>query len=122
MSLISRITVNKSGKCSVVEFVDSAIMDTEQIQQITDELDREITLDGASNLLLDFSTVKFLSSQTLGMLLKIHNKLFQSGGSIVLCGLKKDLYKIFRLTRLDQVFTFHDTVQNAVEEFSIREK
>jgi anti-sigma B factor antagonist len=113
MTVSSRIMVQKVGKVAVVDFVDSAIMDMQQIQQITEELIGMIDSQDEKFLLLDFSSVKFLSSQTLGVILKIHQKLSEREGWLGLCGLRKDLYKIFRLTRLDRLFNFYATQQEA---------
>ncbi len=114
MAVSSRIVVEKIGKVAVVDFVDSAIMDMQQIQQITEELESMIDSQDEKYILLDFSSVKFLSSQTLGVILKIHQKLSDKGGWLGLCGLRKELYKIFRLTRLDRLFNFYDTEQEAL--------
>jgi anti-sigma B factor antagonist len=114
MTVSSRIMVKKIGKVAVVDFVDAAIMDMQQIQQITEELVTMIDSQDEKFLLLDFSSVKFLSSQTLGVILKIHQKLSEKEGWLGLCGLRKDLYKIFRLTRLDRLFNFYATVQEAL--------
>jgi len=65
-------------------------------------------------LLMDFASVKFLSSQTLGMLLKLHRNLADKNGWLGLCGLRADLYKIFRLTRLDKLFNFYASEQEAL--------
>jgi anti-sigma B factor antagonist len=114
MTVSSRIMVQKIGKVAVVDFIDAAIMDMQQIQQITDELVNLVDAQDEKYLLLDFSPVKFLSSQALGVLLKIHQKLAAKDGWLGICGLRKDLYKIFRLTRLDRIFNFYDGEQEAL--------
>jgi anti-sigma B factor antagonist len=119
MASPSRITTQKIGKVAVVGFVDGAIMDMEQIQQITDEL--EHLVDGLEEkfLLMDFSSVKFLSSQALGALLKLHHRLTDKDGWLGLCGLRKDLYKIFRLTRLDRLFNFYEDEAEALRAMGV---
>jgi anti-sigma B factor antagonist len=114
MSVSSRILVQKIGKVAVVDFIDAAIMDMQQIQQITEELDYMVDDQDAHFLLLDFSSVKFLSSQTLGMLLKLHKKLTDKKGWLGICGLRKELYKVFKLTRLDKLFNFYPDEQEAL--------
>lgn len=114
MAVSSRIMVKKIGKVAAVDFVDGAIMDMQQIQQITEELLAMVDAQEEKFLLLDFSSVKFLSSQTLGMILKIHQKITEKNGWLGLCGLRKELYKIFRLTRLDRLFNFYPNEQEAL--------
>ena len=74
MAVSSRTTVTKVGTISVVNFVDAAITDMLQIQQIAQEIDLLVAKEDRKRIILDFSSVKFLSSQTLGMLLKLHRK------------------------------------------------
>ncbi len=112
--MASRIMVQKIGKVAVVDFIDAAIMDMQQIQQITEELDYMVDDQDQKHMLLDFSSVKFLSSQTLGMLLKLHKKLGDKKGWLGICGLRKDLHKIFKLTRLDKLFNFYTDEQEAL--------
>ena len=94
-------------------------MDMQQIQQIAEDLEYLVDQQDQRFLLLDFTPVKFLSSQTLGMILKIHRKLTEKGGWLGLCGLKKDLYKIFRLTRLDKILQFYSTEKEALESVGV---
>jgi len=119
MASAARIMVQKIGKVAVIDFVDSAIMDMQQIQQITEELERIVDDQDQKFLLLDFSEVKFLSSQALGVMLKLHQKLTDKGGWLGVCGLKKELYKIFRLTRLDRLFNFYDSEQDALRDVGV---
>ena len=115
MAITSRIITKKVGKVTVVNFIDTAIMDTQQIQHISNELENLIDKEGCRYMILDFSSVRFLSSQTLGMMLKLHTKLADRSGWLGLCGLKKELRKIFKLTRLDQIFNFYETTQEAID-------
>lgn len=120
MAVLSRTRIRKAGKVAVVGFVDAAIMDMHQIQQISEELDHVVERRDVKFLLLDFSSVKFLSSQTLGALLKLHQRLTDKGGWLGLCGLRQDLYKIFRLTRLDRLFTFYADEAEALQSVGVR--
>lgn len=114
MSMTSRTMVQKINKVSVVDFIDSAIMDMQQIQQISEELENLVEHQNQKYILLDFSSVKFLSSQTLGMLIKLHGKITAKKGWLGICGLRKDLHKLFLMTRLDKLFNFYDTEQQAL--------
>ena len=115
----SRTTIQRIGKVAVVDFVDTAIMDMQQIIQITEELEQLVDGQDQKFLLLDFSSVKFLSSQALGMIMKLHQMINDKGGWLGISGLKKELYRIFRLTRLDKAFNFYNTQQDALEAIGV---
>ncbi len=115
MAIVSKIITKRVGKVTVVNFIDTAITDTQQIQHISRELENLIDEKECRFMVLDFSSVRFLSSQTLGMLLKLHKKLSDKSGWMGLAGLKPELKKIFKLTRLDRIFNFYDTPQDAID-------
>lgn len=119
MTVSSRIMIQKLGRVVVVDFIDAAIMDTLQIQQIADDLYYLVDEQDQKYLLLDFSSVKFLSSQTLGVMLKLHKKLTDRKGWLGICGLKQDLHKIFKLTRLDKFFNFYESEEEALRAVGI---
>jgi anti-anti-sigma factor len=119
MTMASRTMIQKLGKVTVVDFIDTAITDNQQIQQITEELEQLIDDQDQKYLLLDFSSVKFLSSQTMGMLLTMHGSLIRKKGWLGICGLRKELYKAFQLTKLDKLFNFYKTEHEALNALGV---
>ena len=69
---------------------------------------RELTTgfiqSGQSKLVLNLHTVEFIDSSGLGALVSIL-KTIGPQGELVLCGLRASLLGLFKLTRLDSVFT-----------------
>ena len=61
----------------------------------------------------------FLSSQTLGVMLNLHKKIGERKGWFGVCGLKQDLHKVFKLTRLDKLFNFYDNEEQALRAVGI---
>lgn len=119
MGVSSRIMIQNLGRVAVVDFIDSAIMDTMQIQQIADELYYLVEKQDRRYILLDFTKVKFLSSQTLGVMLNLHKKITQRKGWLGVCGLKEELHKVFKLTRLDKLFNFYASEDEALRAVGI---
>jgi len=111
--------VQRLGRVVVVDFIDAAIMDSLQIQQIAQELYNLVDEQANKYVLLDFSNVKFLSSQTLGVMLNLHKKLTARKGWLGICALKQDLHKIFKLTRLDKLFNFYENEEEALRAIGI---
>jgi len=107
------------GRVVVVDFIDAAIMDAVQIQQIACELYDLVERQNQRYILLDFSNVKFLSSQMLGVMISLRTKVVQRKGWLGVCGLKKDLHKIFKLTKLDKLFNFYGSEDEALRDVEI---
>ncbi len=98
-----RLVVEDIGDVTVVNFVDKKILDEQNIQMIGDDLFRLVDELGRRKLLLNFSNVEFMSSAALGKLIRLHQRLAQVGGKLVLCEISKTILEIFTLTKLDKM-------------------
>lgn len=70
---------------------------------------REVLGDPAPRVVLDLSQVGFLDSSGLGAVVAVM-KMVGPGRSLELAGLTPAVDKVFRLTRMDRVFTIHSVV------------
>ena len=64
-------------------------------------------------IVLDLSNVEFVDSSGLNAILSSRNAL-GGEGELVLCGLQKPVASIFRLTKLDQVFSIYADQKEAI--------
>jgi anti-sigma B factor antagonist len=55
-------------------------------------------------LLINFQNITYLSSAALTELLRINETAKQTGGAIQLCGLSKEIHRVFEITQLGKVF------------------
>jgi len=116
----SHLLVEDYAGVTVVKLQDSSILDTHVIDRIGRELYALTDEQNRRKLVLDFSNVKFLASHTLGVLLTLRKKSQAIGGSLVLCGLRKDLMQVFLITNLDKVFEFFSDDAAALRHFKVR--
>jgi anti-sigma B factor antagonist len=93
---------DQHGDVTIVRFSDKKILDEQNIQMIRDDLFRLIDEHGRRKLLLNFARVEFLSSAALDLLVRVHKRLNQLHGKLVLCGLSKTIAEIFVLTKLNR--------------------
>lgn len=70
---------------------------------------REIVATHSQRVVLDLSRVGFLDSSGLGAVVAVM-KLLGPGRKLEIAGLTPTVEKVFRLTRMDSVFTIHQTV------------
>ena len=76
---------------------------------------------GASNFVLDLNTVQFMDSTCLGCLVGALNRLAARGGQIAIANGNQSVQYLFKLTRLDRVFTVCPDVMTALSVFERRE-
>lgn len=113
----SHLKIRRDGAVSVVEFADRKILEELSIQEIQDELRRYIDAEPNIRLLLDFTNVDHLASAALGTLITLNKRVQEQGGSLKLSNINRQIFQVFRITRLNRVFDIHDTREQALEAF-----
>lgn len=73
---------------------------------------------GRWRIVVDLSSVTLLASMGLGALVSLHKKCKEESGSMIVCGLGKDLFALLKLTHLDRVFRICDDREAAVKAFT----
>ncbi len=119
MAAPSRLLIHPLRDVMVVTFSDSSILDTAQVQQIGEELNDLVEKRFNRKVVLDFSNVKFLSSSALGVLITLRKKADGIKGHLVLCGLRPELRKIFKITNLQKLFDFQENEEKALAVFGV---
>ena len=102
---------------TIVTFEDESILDPLQVQDIGEKLHQLIEQEDRQRLILDFHKVKILSSQMLGVLIGLLKRIRSDRGRIVICGMRPDLHKVFKITNLDKLFKFYDAEGQALRSF-----
>ncbi len=74
---------------------------------------RDIVATGEQRVVLDLSRVQFLDSSGLGAIVAVR-KLLGPDRVLELSGLTPTVEKVFRLTRMDSIFTIHPSLEVAV--------
>jgi anti-sigma B factor antagonist len=76
---------------------------------------REIAQDNSPRVVLDMSRVAFLDSSGLGAVVAVM-KALAPDRRLELSGLTVNVQKVFRLTRMDSVFTIHPSVPDSLRQ------
>ena len=110
-------TVRQAGKHTVVDFQTPSLMNPQDLERIGASLFRMVDEEKRDRVILDFTKVKYLSSQAIGIILTLNKKL--SGGAaggeqLVLCGVGPQLMQLLKITRLDRILTIKNNQKEAV--------
>ncbi|MFA5538023.1 MAG: STAS domain-containing protein [Gemmobacter sp.] len=92
-TLVARVAAERIDAAVAIQFKDRM---------------RDVIGEPAPVVILDLSRVGFLDSSGLGALVAVM-KLLEEGRRLELAGLTPMVRKVLRLTRMDSVFTIHDT-------------
>ncbi|MGA1622048.1 MAG: STAS domain-containing protein [Synechocystis sp.] len=85
------------------------------IKTFRQDLNAWLTATTAPGLVIDFSSVDFLDSSTLVVLVDSYKQARRAGKQLMLSGVSPELKIIFELTQLDSVFTIYPTPDAAFD-------
>ncbi len=117
MAGYKRLDVNEVGDVTVVRFRDQKIVEDINIQEVGQEMFRLVESDNCKKLLLNFSSVDFLSSASLGKLITLDKKMKAAGGMLKLSNIRPEIYEVFVITRLNRLFDIKDDEADALAAF-----
>jgi anti-anti-sigma factor len=98
------VQVESSDNVCVVRLLAEVLNTSATIDQVSMELQQLAEPGAAQNMLLDFSSVSLVSSLMLGRLIRLKDKIAESGGQLVICCLQDRVYRVFAQTRLTKTF------------------
>ena len=117
MTAYRRLDVNEVGDVTVVRFRDHKIIEDVNNQELGQEMFRLVEADGRHKLLLDFSSVDFLSSAALGKLITLDKKMKAHGGVLKLSNIRSEIYEVFAITKLNRLFDIRKDEADALAAF-----
>lgn len=73
---------------------------------------------GARKLIVDCTKLTYISSYGVGILIRLHKKLAESGGEIKLAAVESPVVEVLRLLHLERIFEIYHNVHEAREAFA----
>ena len=112
-----RVRVSDTGDVTVVHFLDRKILDEVNIQELGQELFSLVEKENRKKLVLNFSSVEFLSSAALGKLITLLKKCKTNGSALKLSNIRPEIYEVFAITKLNKLFDIKEDQADAVKSF-----
>ena len=78
-------------------------LDSEQMQRL--DIDTYKNDIGVNNCIFNLKNISFVDSSGLMLFLKIQKYVAEQEKTCLLCGMKKNVLQMFRMTKLDKLFT-----------------
>jgi anti-sigma B factor antagonist len=112
------LMIQKMGNIIVVEFLQTSIVDQSQIERIKQEILEQVEKAGHPKLVVSFAGVTNISSAMIGVMMALHKKVKEMGGEMRVAAANKHIMQVFKLTRLDKVFAFYKTLDQAMQKIA----
>ncbi len=117
MATHRHLDVSQVGDVTVVRFVDRKILDESNIQELGQELFDLVEQQQHQRILLNFSSVEFLSSAALGKLITLEKKVKANRGALKLSNIRPEIYEVFAITLLNRLFDIREDEADALAAF-----
>ncbi|MCB9852869.1 MAG: STAS domain-containing protein [Phycisphaerales bacterium] len=97
-----------------------SLLDARDIERIGRDLCGLAVEQAKRKLVLDFTNVRQLSSQSIGMLMNVNRLVKDNDGTLAFCGVSDQIAKLFSLTKLDALFKIYRNDAAALAAFGVR--
>lgn len=111
----AKMQVAVENGVTVVTLSDQKILDEINIARIGENLYSLVRDVGQPKMVVDFASVTNMSSSALGMLITLHKRIREADGQLRLCNIQPAIMEVFRITRLNEIFTLCNSRAEALE-------
>ncbi len=81
------------------------------------EMFQTISDDGRSKVVVNCTNLEFINSMVIGILVSFHQRAQESGGGLAFANVPLRIEDVFRLTKLDTIFSWYGSVDEAAASF-----
>jgi anti-anti-sigma factor len=102
-----------------VNFQISSIIEADVVQSIGESLYALVDRQALRKIMLDFSDVKFMSSQMVGVLVSLQSRAKAIKGRVILFAMKPELRRVFQIMNLHKILEFAENEDEALAKLNI---
>jgi anti-sigma B factor antagonist len=108
------LDISSQADVVIISFRQTSIEGITGVENAADILRSMIREQKPRKMVIDFSQVRFFSSQMLGLLVDLWRRMKEIGGALTISGINPQLTRVFRITHLDKLFEFYENTDLAV--------
>jgi anti-sigma B factor antagonist len=106
------VKLHREETDGILIFTPDNAIDSYDASPVLDEVLRAID-EGTPQVIVDCSALGYMSSVGLTALIRLHKRASERGGRVRLANVGRALERLLHITRLDQVFASHASVDEA---------
>ena len=109
-----KYTTSKVATTTVIRLAGPLVTDQVYINELGEELERELEQARPRDLLIDLNDVTRLSSSMLGKFMRLYKRATELNGRIRLCSIRPDVRDAFVITGFDRKFEIYPDADEAL--------
>jgi anti-sigma B factor antagonist len=110
-----RFDIDTLPECTLIR-LHGKLLERYEAAALLEEI-QDLALDGKANFVIDLAALDYLNSSGLSVIMGILTRARNADGEVLLIHISDKLRKLLVMTRLDQVFTIVNTMEQAKELF-----
>lgn len=107
-----RVTTTQS--VNVIDLALPESLDSEEFDRLNESMLNTVEGKVSERWVLDLSSVDYMGSSVLGLMINVRQHIKAGGGKLALCGLSPRLLQIFHTCCLEKLFTIAKTRPDAI--------
>lgn len=111
----NKLNIQNEGDIVIVSFTSPSISSISGLDEIATQLRDYVSQNKPKKVIVDFEGVKFFSSQVLGLLVDLWQRLKDFGGKLAISAIDPQLNRVFKITNLDRIFEFYPDKAAAIK-------
>jgi len=100
------VQVHNEHGIMVAEFWDCFRLDPAPVQDLRKLYENHVAAKGRPEVVIDLLGIGFAGSAALGNFMAMHRLAKQRGGRLIFCNVDPTVFEVFRVSKLDPLFTF----------------
>ncbi len=112
------VVASYSQDALIANCQDTKLNDEVGIQAWGEELYHLVDTMKGDKIVVNFSSVSFMSSSSLRVLITLNSRAKNKKVKLALCGINSNIMEAFKITRLDTIFKIKETEFEAIKALS----
>ena len=104
-----------SDDVQILDFEETKILDQETVEAIGGELQAIAEATDSKKIIVDLNRIELMTSTMIGQFVLFHNRCEKRGIALRFCNLTSEIQKLFKMLRLDSIFSIADNREKALE-------
>jgi len=109
------VKASESGGVEIIT-ISGKIVGSAQASHDFQELIRSLVAQGKRKYVIDLADTPWTNSLGVGMLMSAYTSVKNAGGDVVLANATERIRDLLKVTRLDHVFSVHESLRDAMEQ------
>ena len=108
------VNVTTTQSVNVIDLTLPESLDSEEFDRLNESMLGAVDGKSSDKWVLDLSSVDYMGSSVLGLMINVRQHIKTGGGRLALCGLSNRLTQIFHTCCLEKLFTIAKTRDEAI--------